>query len=74
MSIWMVPYRLACDQNSGDRVRRSASVSRSAPESREKVRLQTSALRDNATLVGAAELAFSDALASPLEVLARMTS
>lgn len=41
--------------------------------SREKVRLQTSALRDDATLVGAAELAFSDVLASPLEVLARRT-
>jgi predicted NBD/HSP70 family sugar kinase len=42
--------------------------------SREKVQLRTSALGDDATLVGAAELAFSKVLASPLEVLARTTS
>jgi predicted NBD/HSP70 family sugar kinase len=42
--------------------------------SREKVRLQTSALGDDATLIGAAELAFSEVLASPLEVLASRTS
>jgi predicted NBD/HSP70 family sugar kinase len=39
--------------------------------SREKVRLRTPALGDDATLVGAAELAFSEVLTSPLEVLAR---
>jgi predicted NBD/HSP70 family sugar kinase len=39
--------------------------------SREKVRLRTPNLGDEATLVGAAELAFSDVLTSPLEVLAR---
>jgi Transcriptional regulator/sugar kinase len=33
--------------------------------SREKVRLDTSALGDDATLIGAAELAFSEVLASP---------
>ncbi|MEU8266703.1 ROK family transcriptional regulator [Sphaerisporangium sp. NPDC049002] len=42
--------------------------------SREKVRLRTSALGDDATLIGAAELAFSKLLTSPLEVLAEMTS
>jgi predicted NBD/HSP70 family sugar kinase len=40
--------------------------------SREQVRLRVSALGDDATLVGAAELAFSRLLASPLEVLAEM--
>jgi predicted NBD/HSP70 family sugar kinase len=40
--------------------------------SRERVRLSTSALGDDATLIGAAELAFSDLLANPLDVLARM--
>jgi predicted NBD/HSP70 family sugar kinase len=39
--------------------------------SREKVRLRTPSLGDDATLVGAAELAFSEVLTSPLEVLAR---
>ncbi|MFI6322186.1 ROK family protein [Nonomuraea sp. NPDC050556] len=38
---------------------------------REKLRLRTSALADDATLVGAAELAFSQVLADPLEALAR---
>ncbi|MEV7970198.1 ROK family protein [Sphaerisporangium sp. NPDC088356] len=42
--------------------------------SREKVQLRTSALGDDATLIGAAELAFSKLLASPLDVLAEMTS
>ncbi|MER5647563.1 ROK family transcriptional regulator [Streptosporangium sp. NPDC002524] len=39
--------------------------------SRERVRLRTSALGDDATLTGAAELAFSEVLANPLEVLAQ---
>ncbi|MFB9680592.1 ROK family transcriptional regulator [Streptosporangium vulgare] len=38
--------------------------------SRERVRLRTSALGDDATLTGAAELAFAEVLANPLEVLA----
>ncbi len=38
--------------------------------SRERVRLRTSALGDDATLTGAAELAFTDVLANPLETLA----
>ena len=42
--------------------------------SRERVELRTSALGDDATLVGAAEFAFSTILADPLEALARMTS
>ncbi|WP_424530089.1 ROK family protein [Sphaerisporangium viridialbum] len=42
--------------------------------SREKVQLRTSALGDDATLIGAAELAFSKLLTSPLEVLAHMTT
>jgi predicted NBD/HSP70 family sugar kinase len=42
--------------------------------SRERVRLRISALGDDATLIGAAELAFSELLANPLEVLTRMTS
>ncbi|MBX6357899.1 MAG: ROK family transcriptional regulator [Micromonosporaceae bacterium] len=40
--------------------------------SREQVRLRVSALGDDVTLIGAAELAFSRLLASPLEVLAEM--
>jgi predicted NBD/HSP70 family sugar kinase len=39
--------------------------------SRESLRLRTSALGDDATLAGAAELAFAQVLADPLEVLAR---
>lgn len=39
--------------------------------SRENLRLRTSALGDLATLIGAAELAFAQVLADPLEVLAR---
>lgn len=42
--------------------------------SREKVHLCTSALGDDATLIGAAELAFSEVLLNPLEALTRMTS
>ncbi|MFC0863549.1 ROK family protein [Sphaerimonospora cavernae] len=40
--------------------------------SRERLRLRTSALGDDATLVGAAELAFAQVLADPLEALARV--
>lgn len=39
--------------------------------SRERLRLRTSVLGDDATLMGAAELAFAQVLADPLEVLAR---
>ncbi|MEV5407604.1 ROK family transcriptional regulator [Thermopolyspora sp. NPDC052614] len=39
---------------------------------RERLRLRTSALGDDATLTGAAELAFSQVLSDPLEVLARV--
>ncbi|MBG0824432.1 ROK family transcriptional regulator [Planomonospora sp. ID91781] len=42
--------------------------------SREHLRLRTTALGDDATLVGAAELAFAQVLADPLEVLARVGS
>ncbi|MBB5139125.1 putative NBD/HSP70 family sugar kinase [Thermocatellispora tengchongensis] len=41
------------------------------PVARERVRLRTSALGDDATLVGAAELGFRRLLADPLGVLAR---
>ncbi|MFD8560090.1 ROK family transcriptional regulator [Streptosporangium canum] len=41
------------------------------PVARERVRLHTSALGDDATLVGAAELGFSELLANPLDVLTR---
>ncbi|MFG1948471.1 ROK family protein [Nonomuraea sp. NPDC048826] len=44
------------------------------PVARERVRLRVSALGDDATLVGAAELGFSDLLADPLGVLARTAS
>jgi predicted NBD/HSP70 family sugar kinase len=40
---------------------------------RENLRLRTSALGDDATLVGAAELAFTEVLANPLEVLTHAT-
>ncbi|MEU9830791.1 ROK family transcriptional regulator [Streptosporangium sp. NPDC048047] len=42
--------------------------------SREGLRLRTAALGDDATLMGAAELAFAQVLADPLEVLARAGS
>jgi predicted NBD/HSP70 family sugar kinase len=42
--------------------------------SREGLRLRTSALGDDATLTGAAELAFAGVLADPLEALARVNS
>jgi predicted NBD/HSP70 family sugar kinase len=40
---------------------------------RERLRLRTSSLADDATLVGAAELAFAHVLSDPLEVLARVS-
>ncbi|MFI0353317.1 ROK family protein [Actinomadura sp. 9N407] len=43
------------------------------PVSRERVQLRTAVLGDNATLVGAAELAFTRVLADPLDTLARTT-
>ncbi|WP_406319746.1 ROK family transcriptional regulator [Streptosporangium sp. NBC_01639] len=43
------------------------------PVSRERVQLRTAALGDDTTLVGAAELAFSDLLTDPLEALGRRT-
>ncbi|MEV1245987.1 ROK family transcriptional regulator [Nonomuraea sp. NPDC050022] len=51
-------------------VRTRLTLHAMAPQ-REKLRLRTSALADDATLVGAAELAFAHVLADPLEVLAR---
>jgi hypothetical protein len=42
--------------------------------SREHLRLRTSGLGDDAPLLGAAELAFGQVLADPLEVLSRHTS
>ncbi|MBB2911801.1 putative NBD/HSP70 family sugar kinase [Streptosporangium becharense] len=53
---------------------RSRLAVEALPPSREHLRLRTSALADEATLVGAAELAFSRVLADPLEVLARAGS
>lgn len=41
---------------------------------REQVRLRTSALGDDATLMGAAELAFAQVLADPLEALSRVAT
>ncbi|MFI6595267.1 ROK family protein [Nonomuraea sp. NPDC050536] len=55
---------------SAAQVRSRLAVHALAPQ-REKLRLRTSALADDATLVGAAELAFAHVLADPLEVLAR---
>jgi predicted NBD/HSP70 family sugar kinase len=40
---------------------------------RERVRLRTSALADDAPLIGAAELAFADVLTDPLQTLARIS-
>jgi predicted NBD/HSP70 family sugar kinase len=42
--------------------------------SREELRLRTSELGDDAALIGAAELAFADVLANPLEVLSDATT
>ncbi|MEH1016412.1 ROK family transcriptional regulator [Micromonospora sp. CPCC 206060] len=54
---------------------RARIVSNVLPVAKERVRLRTSALGDDATLVGAAELGFSELLADPLGVLAsRATS
>jgi hypothetical protein len=53
------------------RIRMNANV---LAVSRERVRLSISALGDDATLIGAAELAFSELMASPLDVLARVAS
>jgi predicted NBD/HSP70 family sugar kinase len=55
---------------SAAQVRTRLNLNAMAPQ-REKLRLRTSALADDATLVGAAELAFAHVLADPLEVLAR---
>ncbi|WP_225993487.1 ROK family transcriptional regulator [Actinomadura rudentiformis] len=44
------------------------------PVSQERAQLRTSALHDDATLVGAAELAFRCLLADPLDALARITA
>jgi predicted NBD/HSP70 family sugar kinase len=53
---------------------RSRIATDALPASRERLRLRTSALGDDATLIGAAELAFSNVLADPLEALARVSS
>ncbi|MCG5213970.1 ROK family transcriptional regulator [Streptosporangium sp. KLBMP 9127] len=53
---------------------RSRIATEALAASRERLRLRTSALGDDATLVGAAELAFSHVLADPLEALARVSS
>jgi predicted NBD/HSP70 family sugar kinase len=55
---------------SAAQVRSRLALHAMAPQ-RERLRLRTSALADDATLVGAAELAFAHVLADPLEVLAR---
>ncbi|MEV4836252.1 ROK family transcriptional regulator [Nonomuraea sp. NPDC049486] len=55
---------------SAARVRSQLTLHAMTPQ-RERLRLRTSALADDATLVGAAELAFAHVLADPLEVLAR---
>ncbi|WP_170177957.1 ROK family protein [Thermomonospora umbrina] len=49
---------------------RLATSTPAAP--RERVRLRTAELGDDTTLVGAAELAFGEVLADPLQVLARL--
>ncbi|MFI6522868.1 ROK family protein [Spirillospora sp. NPDC050679] len=51
---------------------RSVLATSALAASREKVRLRTAELGDDATLVGAAEFAFADVLADPLQVLARL--
>ncbi|TDD50256.1 ROK family transcriptional regulator [Nonomuraea terrae] len=55
---------------SAAQVRSQLALHAMAPQ-RERLRLRTSSLGDAATLVGAAELAFSNVLSDPLEVLAR---
>ncbi|WP_219507797.1 ROK family transcriptional regulator [Nonomuraea ceibae] len=58
---------------SAAQVRSRLTLHAMAPQ-RERLRLRTSSLADDATLVGAAELAFAHVLADPLEVLARAGS
>ncbi|WP_131740388.1 ROK family transcriptional regulator [Actinomadura roseirufa] len=53
---------------------RSVLATNALPASRERVRLRTTALADDTTLVGAAEFAFAEVLADPLQVLARLKS
>ncbi|SDR30141.1 ROK family transcriptional regulator [Thermostaphylospora chromogena] len=53
---------------------RSRITTEALAASRETLRLRTSALGEDTTLMGAAELAFSRILADPLAVLARATS
>ncbi|MFE3543845.1 ROK family protein [Nocardia sp. NPDC059177] len=53
---------------------RSRLAENGLPAVRERVRLRTSSLADDAPLVGAAELAFTDLLDDPLEALARVGS
>ncbi|WP_219467371.1 ROK family transcriptional regulator [Nonomuraea rhizosphaerae] len=55
---------------SAAQVRTRLALHAMAPQ-RERLRLRTSSLADDATLVGAAELAFAHVLSDPLEVLAR---
>ncbi|MBA8949564.1 putative NBD/HSP70 family sugar kinase [Actinomadura namibiensis] len=51
---------------------RSVLASSALAAPRERVKLRTSALGDDVTLVGAAEYAFAEVLADPLQVLARL--
>jgi predicted NBD/HSP70 family sugar kinase len=53
---------------------RSTVATRTPAAPRERVKLRTAELGDDTTLVGAAELAFTEVLADPLEVLARLRS
>jgi predicted NBD/HSP70 family sugar kinase len=52
---------------------RSRIATSTLAANREHVRLRTSALGDDATLMGAAELAFAQVLADPIEALSRVT-
>lgn len=56
---------------SAAQVRSRLALHAMAPQ-RERLRLRTTALADDATLAGAAELAFAHVLADPLEALARV--
>ncbi|MEU5878358.1 ROK family transcriptional regulator [Spirillospora sp. NPDC047279] len=53
---------------------RSALATNALNAPRENLKLRTAELGDDATLVGAAEFAFADVLADPVEVLARLRS
>ncbi|MFG1999501.1 ROK family protein [Spirillospora sp. NPDC048911] len=53
---------------------RSALATNALSAPRENVKLRTADLGDDATLVGAAEFAFADVLADPVEVLTRLRS